>query len=477
MLHLRNTKIVATLGPASSSKEIIKSMFENGVNVFRLNFSHGDHDGHRKNFESIRELESIYNCPTAVLIDLQGPKLRVNIFANGSEILQNGDEFTFDLNTDPGSNYRVNLPHPEIFQAIKPGAELLVDDGKLRFKVIAHGADFIKTQVIVGGKISNRKGVNVPDATLPISIITEKDKNDLEFGLSLGADWVAISFVQTPDDVRQAREMIGDRAQIVAKIEKPQALENLEEIISLADGIMVARGDLGVEVPPERVPAIQKRIIDLCRKSGKPVIVATQMLESMINSPTPTRAEASDVAQAVYDGADAVMLSAESANGILPVHSVAMMNRIIVSVENDEYYYTMIQNFLRRSRDSEADPVIVSAKNMAKKQKALAINVISTTGCLPKQVAQARPEVPIVALSRNLNVARFLNLVWGVVPVYVNVNDGNYQYLYGDMMQALKAALKERYNPNGKNPIIMVGHDGREEGAEDPVIVSLLDAN
>jgi pyruvate kinase len=335
MRRNRAAKIIATLGPASSTPEKIEALFRAGADVFRLNFSHGTQDDHRRRYDIIRDLESRTGRPIAVLADLQGPKLRVGRFNEGAVELEEGQGFRLDMEKEPGDLKRVPLPHPEIFAAIGPGTELLLDDGKLKLRVDQSGADFANTVVVTGGRLSERKGVNVPNAVLPLTPLTDKDRADLAFALDMGVDWVALSFVQRPEDVAEARRLIAGRAAVMIKLEKPAAIECLEELIDLSDALMVARGDLGVEMPPEDVPALQKRIITACRLKGKPVVVATQMLESMIHSPAPTRAEASDVATAVYDGADAVMLSAESASGDYPVESVKMMNRIIGRTERD----------------------------------------------------------------------------------------------------------------------------------------------
>lgn len=342
MRRTRNAKIVATLGPASSSADMVRDLFMAGVDVFRLNFSHGSAADHRSRFAMLRSLEEQTGRPIAILADLQGPKLRVGTFTDGPVVLAEGNAFRLDLDTAPGDVQRAGLPHPEIFAALVPGAELLLDDGKLRLVVEQCGSDFAQTRVLVGGRLSDRKGVNVPGVVLPITALTPKDRRDLDLALELGADWIALSFVQRPEDVVEARAIIGDRALIVSKLEKPSAVDRLDEIVALSDAVMVARGDLGVELPAERVPAIQKRIVRCCRRLGKPVIVATQMLESMVESPVPTRAEASDVATAIYDGADAVMLSAESASGKHPLAAVDMMNRIIEQVEADPSYRQLI---------------------------------------------------------------------------------------------------------------------------------------
>ncbi len=338
MRRHRRARIVATLGPASASPDMIRDLFEAGADVFRLNFSHGSQADHAARMRAIREIEREVGRPIGVLMYLQGPKLRVGAMANGPVELVAGDSYRFDLSDAPGDAKRAPLPHPEVFAALTVGTDLLLDDGKIRVCVTASGPDFAEAEVVTGGLLSDRKGVNVPQVMLPLSPITDKDRSDLEFGLSLGVDWIGLSFVQRPEDVAEARKQVAGRAAIMSKLEKPAAIEKLDEIVALSDAVMVARGDLGVELPPEDVPSVQKQIIRACREAGKPVVVATQMLESMINSPAPTRAEASDVATAVYDGADAVMLSAESAAGKYPREAVSMMNRIIERVERDPSY-------------------------------------------------------------------------------------------------------------------------------------------
>jgi pyruvate kinase len=419
----RNAKIVATLGPVSSSKEAIGKLFAAGVDVFRLNFSHGAADDHRQRFAVIRELEKETSRPIGILADLQGPKLRIGTFADGPVTLREGARFRLDLDTAPGDAQRVNLPHPEIFAALEAGAELLLDDGRLRLVVERCGKDFAETKVAVGGKLSERKGVNVPGVVLPISALTDKDRRDLDLALELGADWIALSFVQRPEDVVQARELIGRRAGIVTKLEKPSAVEALDEIVALADAVMVARGDLGVELPAEKVPAIQKRIVRACRKAGKPVIVATQMLESMVDAPVPTRAEASDVATAIYDGADAVMLSAESAVGRHPFEAVAMMNRIIGEVEADPLYRQLIDASHTPAEPDEADvadAVCSAMRRAVALLKAAAIICYTSSGYTSLRAARERPEAPILSLTPSLPAARRLALAWGVHSVHTD---------------------------------------------------------
>jgi len=414
MRRFRKAKIVATLGPSSSSREQIEQLFEKGVDVFRLNFSHGLHEEHATSVRILRDIEKKFNRPIAILMDLQGPKLRVGVFNDGKIDLKAGQKFQLDLNPAPGTAERVCLPHPEIFAALKPETDLLLDDGKIRLKILACGPDKTETRVITGGELSNRKGVNVPGVMLPISALTEKDRKDLEFGLGLDVDWVALSFVQKPEDVMEAKRLIKNRAKIIAKLEKPLAIHHLEEIIALADAIMVARGDLGVEMLPEEVPSIQKKIIRACRVAGKPVIVATQMLDSMVHSPAPTRAEASDVATAIYEGVDAVMLSAESASGDYPIEAVAMMNRIITKTEEDPLYRQMLDASRLDPLNTVADAITASARQVAHTLNVPSIVTFSETGSTTLRAARERPESPILALTPNIKTARFLSLVWGV---------------------------------------------------------------
>ena len=368
----------------------------------------------------MRALEKETGRPIGILADLQGPKLRVGTFAEGPVMLTEGQPFRLDLDPAPGNAQRAGLPHPEIFAALKPGAELLLDDGKLRLVVERCGADFAETRVAVGGKLSERKGVNVPGVLLPISALTAKDRRDLDLALSLGADWIALSFVQRPEDISEARALIGDRAGIVAKLEKPSAVERLDEIVALTDAVMVARGDLGVELPAEQVPAIQKRVVRSCRKLGKPVIVATQMLESMIDAPVPTRAEASDVATAIYDSADAVMLSAESASGKHPIEAVDMMNRIIVQVEADPFYRQLMDASHTAARPGEdvAEAVCCAMRRAVALLHAAAIVCYTSSGHTSLRAARERPESPILSLTPNIAAARRLALAWGVHSVH-----------------------------------------------------------
>ena len=419
------TKIVATLGPASSKPDTIKALYEAGADVFRLNFSHGTHDEQAARIDHIRALERQSGRPVAIIADLQGPKLRVGRFAEGSVMLEAGDSFCFDMDPAPGTKERVQLPHVEIFRALKPGNELLLDDGRLRLKAKKvtppNGEDIeqaaIECEILVGGPLSNQKGVNVPSVILPLSAITTKDRSDLAFALAQGVEWIALSFVQRVEDVREARELINGQAWVISKLEKPSALDALEDIVRESDGIMVARGDLGVEMPPESVPVQQRRIISCCRAQGRPVVVATQMLDSMVERPVPTRAESSDVATAVYNGADAVTLSAESAAGSYPVESVAMMQRIITTVQEDPEYWKTLAARRSPALSTTPDAISSAARQMAETLPASAIVAYTSSGSTALRIARERPHAPIIALTPGEDVSRRLVLLWGVHSV------------------------------------------------------------
>ncbi|GAB4547089.1 MAG: pyruvate kinase [Ruegeria sp.] len=413
MRRLRNVKIVATLGPASNDYDTIRALHEAGADVFRLNMSHGSHDEIRERHRIIRQIEKDLDRPIAILADLQGPKLRVGVFANGAEELVEGAPFRLDLDDAPGDATRVCLPHPEIFQALETGAHLLVNDGKIRLIVEKCGADFADCKVEIGGTISNRKGVNVPDVVLPLAALSEKDRDDLEFVCQLGVDWLALSFVQRAKDVFEARTLADGRAAILSKIEKPAAVEAFEEILDASDGIMVARGDLGVELPVSAVPPIQKRLVRRCRAAAKPVIVATQMLESMIESPMPTRAEVSDVATAIYEGADAIMLSAESAAGAYPIEAVKTMNQVAIEVEADPTYAEIIAASRTTKGTTVADGIVAAAREIAEKTDIKAICCFTQSGTTALLTARERPHVPIIAMTSLRGTARRLCLSWG----------------------------------------------------------------
>ena len=453
MRRLRNAKIVATVGPATSTPEMLARLFAAGADVFRLNFSHGAHDDHRARFEAIRALEKSSGRPIGIMMDLQGPKLRVGTFAAGHAELAPGQRFRFDLDKAPGDGARVSLPHREIFAAIETGTDLLVDDGKLRLRVLSHGPDFAETEVVSGGRISDRKGVNVPNVVLPLSPITDKDRRDLAFGLELGVDLVALSFVQRPADVAEAKMLIGGRAGIVIKLEKPSAIEHLGELIDMCDAVMVARGDLGVELPPEDVPSIQKRIVRACRESGTPVIVATQMLESMMTSPSPTRAEASDVATAVYDGADAVMLSGETASGRYPIEAVTIMDRIIQRVEHDELYRTIMDAVHPEPEATAADAISAATRQVGHTISAACIATFTMSGSTALRAARERPDVPILGLTGNPATARKLALLWGVHWVLTHDITS-----FTEMVQiASEAARTEGFAEPGQRLVVTAG--------------------
>ena len=413
MKRQRNVKIVATLGPASNDYEMIRALFEAGANVFRLNMSHGDHEEIRARHAIIRKVEQDLGQPICILADLQGPKLRCGVFADGPYELRDGASFRFDLDEAEGDATRVQLPHPEIFAALEVGSTLLVNDGKIKLQVKGCGADFADCTVIAGGEISNRKGVNVPDVVLPLAALSDKDRADLEFVCGLGVDWLALSFVQRAADVSEARALAKGRAAILSKIEKPAAVEAFEEILAASDGIMVARGDLGVELPVQNVPPIQKRLVRRCRASAKPVIVATQMLESMIESPVPTRAEVSDVATAIYEGADAVMLSAESAAGDYPVEAVTTMHNVALEVEADPTYREIMVNTRSVKRSTVADGIVASAREIAETTDIKAICCFTQSGTTGALVARERPTVPIIVMTPLVDVARRMSLTWG----------------------------------------------------------------
>jgi pyruvate kinase len=449
----RKVRVLATLGPASRSPEMIKSLLLAGADAFRINMSHGSHEDHAVAFATIRSLEKEVGRPTTILADLQGPKLRVGRFAEGRVVLETGDLFILDRDATPGDVTRVELPHPEIFKALMPGARLLLDDGKLVLRVEEVEPDRVSTRVEVGGALSNNKGVNVPDVVVPMPALTDKDRRDLTFALEQGADWIALSFVQRPEDVAEARRLIGGKASLLAKIEKPAAIERLDEILELADAVMVARGDLGVEVPPERVPALQKLIVESARRLGRPVVVATQMLESMITAPTPTRAEVSDVATAVYDGADAIMLSAESAAGAWPEESVAMMNRIATAVEKDPAHGDRV-HFTKTIPDpTTADALAEAAGQIARTISAAAIICFTSSGSTARRIARERPSVPLLVLTPKLSTARRLGLLWGAHAV--NTKDvGNFEEM---VAKSKRMALRAGVAKGGDRLIIMAG--------------------
>ena len=450
----RHTKILATLGPATDTKDILKQLIEAGADNVRMNFSHGTKEDHKRRFDMIREIEVELSRPIGIIADMQGPKLRVGHFKDKKIALKIGQDLRLDLSDVLGDETRVQLPHPEIIFAVDIGDKLLMDDGKIRVTVKDKGDDFLLVTIDAGQFLSNNKGVNVPNVTLPIPALTEKDKKDLEVALELGADWIAQSFVQTADDVRMCQDLINGRAKHIVKLEKPNALEDLDEILQLTDAIMVARGDLGVEIPPEHVPAAQKRIVRACRALGKPVIVATQMLESMIDSPQPTRAEASDVATAIYDGADCVMLSAETAAGQYPIEAVSMMNRIAESVEKDPLYRTIMDaDHPATEGMNTSDSVTAAAYYVAQDVNAAVIVNYTTSGSTALRTARHRPTVPILCLTESETTARRLALSYGVRPV-VTMDVDNFD----DMVtRASRIARTKHFAEKGDNIVITAG--------------------
>ena len=449
----RKVRVLATLGPASSTPEMIATLRAAGADAFRINMSHGDQASKVAVIQAIRALEKSTGRPSTILADLQGPKLRVGRFAAGRVVLKTRATFVLDRDAAPGDAGRVELPHREIFSAIEPGARLLLDDGKLVLRVVAHDADRIETIVEVGGALSDSKGLNVPDVVVPMAALTEKDRSDLAFALEQGVDWIALSFVQRPEDLMEARRLIGGKAALLAKIEKPAAIDRLEEIVEQCDGVMVARGDLGVELPPQQVPPLQKRIVEVARRQGRPVVVATQMLESMITSPSPTRAEVSDVATAIYDGADAVMLSAESAAGQFPTESVAMMNAIGEAVERDPGHGDRIHFTVIRSDPTTADAIAEAAKTIAATAEAKAIICFTASGSTARRVARERPSVPILVLTPRLDTARRVGLLWGTYAVHTRDVAS-----FEDMVaKAKRMALRHHIAAAGDRVIVIAG--------------------
>ncbi len=453
MRRNRKAKIVATLGPASSSPEMIRKLYLAGADVFRLNFSHGTHEDHKARFDTIRALEAEVGSPIGILQDLQGPKIRVGTLKDGPVKLENGATVRFKLGSEPGTAQQVSMPHPEVVKNILPGHNVMIDDGKLRLTCTGCGDDYFDAKVVVGGMLSDRKGVNLPDTNLPISPLTEKDRRDLAFGLSLGVDWVALSFVQRASDVIEAQGLIKGRAAIMAKIEKPAALDCIDDIVALVDGVMVARGDLGVEIAPEDVPGRQKELIRVSRQAGKPVIVATQMLESMIKSPSPTRAEASDVATAIYDSADGVMLSAESASGDFPIEAVSMMERIIAHTENHKLYRSIIEAIKPTPEHTTAHAIAAAAADVADAIGAAGIVAFTGSGTTSMRTARKRPLVPLLSLSPTAATARRLTLLWGTHSI-----ETQEIHTYDEMVEIAKShALAQGLAKPGDRIVIIAG--------------------
>ncbi|MGA8322061.1 MAG: pyruvate kinase [Xanthobacteraceae bacterium] len=453
MRRQRRTKVVATLGPASGTREMIGKLFEAGADVFRINMSHTNHEQLRELVTSIRAVEADHDRPIGILVDLQGPKLRLGTFADGAAMIDKGQSFILDADLAPGDSKRAQLPHPEIFAAIKAGDALLIDDGKLRLVATEVTPQRIVALVEIGGKVSNRKGVSLPDTVIPLAALTAKDIADLEAALAIGVDWIALSFIQRPEDIAEAKKLTRGRAAVMAKIEKPQAVARLGDILEFADALMVARGDLGVEMPLEKVPGVQKEMTRACRRAGKPVVVATQMLESMIASPVPTRAEVSDVATAIFDGADAVMLSAESASGQYPIEAVATMNRIAEEVEDDNAYLPSVHLLHTEPEPTGADAIAAAARQVAETLDLPAIVCWTSSGSTGMRVSRERPNCPIVAISPIDGTGRKLSVVWGIHCV---IDEDAHDH--DDMVErACRIAFKERFAKSGQRIIIVAG--------------------
>ena len=470
MRRSRKVKILATLGPASSDEAMICKLFEAGADVFRINMSHTDHDLMRELVKRIRAVETQVGRPIGILADLQGPKLRVGTFADGKVELQVGQAFTLDDDPAPGDATRVHLPHPEILRSVKAGDRLLIDDGRLALIAEKTDGRSIVARVTAGTAISNKKGVSLPDTDLPVGALTEKDRRDLDAVLATGVDWIALSFIQRPEDLAEARKIARGRAALMSKIEKPQAVARLAEIIELSDALMVARGDLGVEMPLEAVPGIQKQITRAARRAGKPVVVATQMLESMISAPVPTRAEVSDVSIAVFEGADAIMLSAESAAGQYPVEAVAMMNAIAEKVETDPVYPSIINAQRSEPEATGADAISAAARQIAETLKLSAIVTYTSSGTTGLRAARERPQVPIVALSPVVATARRLSIVWGqhcvVTPDATDLDDM--------VDRACRIAFDEGFGKAGDRIIISAGVPLRTPGATNMLRIAYI---
>ncbi|MCP5384008.1 MAG: pyruvate kinase [Sphingomonadaceae bacterium] len=449
----RKVKILATTGPATREPEMLRKLFKAGVDAFRVNMSHGDHATHANTIKMIRDLEKEFHRPIAIFCDLQGPKLRVGTFKDGKAVIRHSGHFTLDRNPEPGDETRVELPHPELFGLLEKGQRLLINDGKIRLRVISADDEKILCSAEVGGVISDRKGVNVPDAEIPIPALTDKDRKDLAFAIGQGADWIGLSFVQRPEDLAEARKLMGGYGALCAKIEKPMAVRRLDEIIEMADGVMVARGDLGVELEPQEVPPLQKRIVNKTRLMGKPVIVATQMLESMIESPAPTRAEVSDVANAVYDGADAVMLSAETAAGDWPEEAVTIMDRIAVQVERDEDYIERVRMLDTPPDPTTADALSHACMTIADTVPIAAITVFTGSGSTARRVARERPSVPMLVLTPSMRTARRMALLWGTHAVATK-DIGSFEEM---IAKGKRMALRHGFADAGSKLIALAG--------------------
>jgi pyruvate kinase len=471
MRRHRRVKIVATLGPASSAPGVLEKLFIAGADVFRVNMSHTSADTAHTLVRSVRDVAAKHRCSIGVLCDLQGPKFRLGEFVDGRALVQPGEIFRFDQSGSPGTSQRVSLPHAAIFEAVEPGHMLLIDDGKLRMRVIEVNGAGVVAEVVTGGILSNRKGISMPDTLLPISSLTEKDRTDLDTSLKLGADWIALSFVQRAEDILEAKKIIDGRAAVLAKIEKPSAIDEIDDIIAAGDGFMVARGDLGVEMPVERVPGLQKQITRKARSAGKPIVVATQMLESMTTSPMPTRAEVSDVATAVFDGADAIMLSGESAVGQYPVETIEMMNRIARSVETDPSYDAYVHAIEVPKMPTGADAIAAAAHAISSTLKVAAILCYTATGSTALRVARERPNLPVIGLTPIARTAQRLSLVWGIETVLTSDPDD----LAHMVRKATTIAYEGGFVKPGEGVVITCGVPLGSPGATNMIRLAFVD--
>ena len=473
MRRNRRVKVLATLGPASSATEMIERLFLAGVDVFRINMSHCSHETARALQNSVRWVAKRHRHPIGILADLQGPKFRVGEFPGGRAFINDGAIFRFEQEERPGTSESVHLPHPQIFAAVEPGQMLLLDDGRIRMRVVEKTKSSIAAQVLVGGALGSRKGITLPDTLLPVGPLTAKDRADLSHVLKLGVDWIALSFLQRAADIHGVRRLVGERAAILAKIEKPSAVADLDAIVAAADGLMVARGDLGVEIPVERVPGVQKQITRKARGAGKPVVVATQMLESMISSPVPTRAEVSDVATAVFDGADAVMLSAESAIGQFPLEAIQVMDRIAIEVESDPSYDAIVHATRTTHQPTGADAIAAAAHAIADTVKLSAIVCYTATGSTALRVTRERPGLPIIGLTPVEATARRLSLVWGIELVLT----GDPATLTDMVSKACRIAFDEGFVKPGDGIMIIAGVPLGSPGATNMVRIAFVDEN
>ena len=469
MRRRRKTKILATLGPSSATPDKIKALFEAGADAFRINMSHTSHAGLAEFHRTVRGLEESAGRPIGILVDLQGPKIRLGTLKDGQREVHKGDKLHL-VRKAVSDNDDIPVPHAEVFAALQPSESILIDDGKVRLRIDDVTKDSADATVEAAGVLKDKKGVNLPDTILPIPAMTPKDRSDLDAALHLGIDWIALSFVQRPDDVAELKKVVGNRAACMAKIEKPRAIEWLSEILDLSDALMIARGDLGVELPVQEVPGKQKFITKLARKAGKPVVVATQMLESMITAPVPTRAEVTDVANAVFDGADAVMLSAESAAGQFPVEAVTMMDKIATTVEGDPLYVSIIDSQRNEPESTTADAIMAAVHEVTSTIHARAIVCWTKSGSTALRASRERSDAPIIALTPQLDVSRRLSLAWGLHCIYTD----DAQDLDDMVDRAARFAYLEGFAKVGERIVVTAGVPLRTPGATNMLRVAFV---